>query len=401
MVRETTDRIQRVAVIGTGLMGHGIAQTFAMKGFDVHLLSRSEDRLKYAIQEIQWSLNKFIKKGVISSNDADATLLKIKTTTSYDEAVGNVDLVLESVSENKELKRQVFSKIDKLAPPHTIIATNTSTLSVTDMGKATKRPEKTVGMHWFIPPQLTKLIEVIRGNDTNIDTLNTIMDTSKRLGKTPILCKKDARGFIVSRILVAMFNEAFWTYSHKEASIQEIDASVRYVSGFPMGWFELIDFVGVDVEYDVSQILHEAHGDRYYPHLEITKPLVEKKRLGRKTRIGFYDWNKGRPVIPPKLKEKYDVERSWAVAANEAAWMISEGVADPESIDIGMKLGTGWPSGPCEYADKKGLDNILEKLEATHNRYKIEFYKPSPMLKKYVKKGWIGKTTKRGFYRYS
>ncbi|MCJ7614482.1 3-hydroxyacyl-CoA dehydrogenase family protein, partial [Candidatus Bathyarchaeota archaeon] len=243
--------IQRVAVIRTGLMGHGIAQSFAVKGYDVCLLSRSRDSLDRAVQEIEWSLGKFVKKGALSKSEAETALPRITTTTSYEEAVADADLVLESVSENMDLKRQVFSKVDETAPSHTIIASNTSTLSVTEMGKATARPERTVGMHWFIPPQLTTLIEVIRGSDTNNETVNAIVDVSRKLGKTPILCKKDARGFIVSRILVAAFNEAFWTYSRGEASMMEIDASVRYGGGFPMGWFELVDFVGVDVEYDV------------------------------------------------------------------------------------------------------------------------------------------------------
>ena len=401
MVRKTTNNeIQRVAIIGTGLMGHGIAQSFAVNGYDVCLLSRSKDSLDKAVQEIKWSLEKFVVKVAISSGDVEEVLSRIRTTTSYEDAVVDVDLALESVSENMELKRQVFSKIAKIAPAHAIIATNTSTLSVTEMGKATKRSEQTVGMHWFIPPQLTQLIEVIKGEDTSSETLKTILDVSRKLGKTPILCKKDSRGFIVSRILVAMFNEAFWTYSQKEATMQEIDASVRYVGGFPMGWFELVDYVGVDVEYNASKILYEAHGERYHPILELTEPLVKAKKLGRKTKQGFYNWSKGRPDISSELKGRYDVERSWAVAANEAAWMILEDVAEPESIDMGMKLGTGWPAGPCEYADKNGLDTVLNTLEGAYSRYSIELYKPCPLLKNYIHKGWTGKKEKKGFCKY-
>jgi enoyl-CoA hydratase/3-hydroxyacyl-CoA dehydrogenase len=393
-------KTQRIAVIGTGLMGPGIAQAFAIKGYDVYLLSRNTKSLENAIQEIKWSFAKFIEKGCIKSNEADSALSRIRTTTSYDEAASNVDLVIESVSEKLELKKRVFSKIDKLAPRHAIIATNTSTLSVTEIGNATNRSEKTVGMHWFIPPQLKPLIEVIKGNKTDKETLDSIIDVSKRLGKTPILCKKDTRGFIVSRILVAMFNEAFSTYSRKEASIVEIDSSIKYIAGFPMGWFELVDFVGLDVEYAVGQILHKAHGERFQPHLEITEPFVKENKLGRKTRIGFYDWSNGRPEILSEKKGRYDVERSWAVAANEAAWIILENVADPESIDLGMKLGTGWPSGPCEYADEKGLDKILQKLEVLYNTNPTELYFPCSLLKEYVNRGWIGKKAGRGFYKY-
>ena len=401
-MKETTGKeIQRVAIVGTGLMGHGIAQAFAVKGYYVNLLSRNTDSLVKAVEEIKWSLGKFVKKGSISSSEVEAALSRIKTTTSYEEAVGEVDLALESVSENMDLKKRIFSKIDETAPSHTVIATNTSTLSVTEMGKATRRPEKTVGMHWFIPPQLTQLIEVIKGSDTSNKTLNAIMDVSRKLGKTPILCKKDTRGFIVSRILVAVFNEAFWTYSRKEASIEEIDAAVRYRGRFPMGWFELVDFVGVDVEYDASKILHQAHGERYRPCLKLIEPLVKERKLGRKTGMGFYDWSKGRLHISSELAGKYDVERSWAVAVNEAAWMILEDVAEPESIDVGMKLGTGWPSGPCEYADNNGIDWILGKLEAAYKQYPIELYNPCPLLKEYVDKGWIGKIAGKGFHKYT
>jgi len=389
-----------VAVIGTGLMGHGIAQAFAMRGYEVNLLSRRNESLRKALQEIEWSITKFVEKGKISRDAAEAALSRITTTTSYGKAAADIDLAVECVSENMELKRKVFAKIDETAPSHAIIATNTSTLSVTEMGKATGRPDKTVGMHWFIPPQLTRLIEVVKGNDTSSETINAIMDVSRELEKTPILCKKDSRGFIVSRILVAVFNEAFWTFRRGEASMEEIDASARYIGGFPMGWFELVDFVGVDLEYNVSKILHQAHGERFQPCLELTEPLVKEEKLGQKTGMGFYDWSKGRPYIPSGLAGKYDVERSWAVAVNEAAWMVLEDVAEPKSIDVGMKLGTGWPSGPCEYADKKGLDTILDKLEAAYSQHKTALYKPCPLLKDYMNKGWTGKKAGQGFYKY-
>jgi enoyl-CoA hydratase/3-hydroxyacyl-CoA dehydrogenase len=382
-------------------MGHGIAQVFALRGYDVSLLGRSEDSLDRAIKEIKWSLKKFAERKKITRKLAEIVLSRITPTTSYEEAIEDADLAVEAVSENIELKKRVFSKIDAFAPSHAIIATNTSTLSITELGGTTGRPEKSIGMHWFNPPQLTGLIEVINGNDTSSETLNAIIDVSKKLGKTPIVCKKDARGFIVSRILVAVFNEAFWTYHLGEASKEGIDASVKYNSGFPMGWFELVDYVGIDIEYDVSKILYEAHGERFRPCLEVTEPLVKKGKLGRKKGMGFFDWSKGRPKISPNLAGEYDIERSWAVAANEAAWMVLEDVAEPISIDLGMKLGTGWASGPCEYADMKGLDWILGKLEGLYSQHNMELYKPCPLLKNYVGKGWKGKETERGFYKYN
>jgi len=392
--------IRNIAVIGAGVMGHGIAQVLAMKGYNVNLVDVSEEILKKALQNIEWSLNKFVEKKRIRKEDAEAALSRIKTTVSYEEATREIDLMVEAVSENIDLKKRIFSKVDELAPPHAILASNTSTLSISEMGGATKRPEKVVGMHWFNPPQLMQLIEVVRGEKTSEDTVEKIIELSKALGKTPILCKKDVRGFIVNRILGLVFNEAFWTYYRKEATMEGIDSSVKYSGGFPMGWFELCDYVGLDIAYEVGRVLYEAYGERFKPCPEVIEPLLKEKKLGQKTGVGFYDWSKGRPRIPFELSDEYDYERSWAVAVNEAAWLIHDDVAEPESIDTGMKLGTGWPQGPCEYADKKGLNNILEKLKQLYNQYKMEMYNPCPLIVDYVNKGWIGKTSGRGFYKY-
>ncbi|MEM1769656.1 MAG: 3-hydroxyacyl-CoA dehydrogenase [Nitrososphaerota archaeon] len=389
-----------IAVIGAGTMGHGIAQVFAMKGYNVNLLDISEDILKKALQNIEWSLSKFVEKKRLRKEDAEATLSRIKTTTIYEEAVKDVDLAIEAVPENLELKKKIFMKIDGIAPPHTILATNTSTLSITEMGKVTKRPDKTVGMHWFNPPQLMQLIEVVRGEQTSNETVETIMNLSRDLGKTPILCKKDVRGFIVNRVLGAVFNEAFWTYYRGEASKEGIDSSVKFSGGFPMGWFELCDFVGLDIAYEVGKILYQAYGERFKPCPEVIEPLVKEGKLGQKTGIGFYDWSKGRPRIPFELSDEYDYERSWAVAVNESAWLVYEEVADPDSIDTGMKLGTGWPQGPCEYADRKGLNTVLEKLKQLYGKYKMEMYNPCPLLVEYVNNGWTGRAAGRGFYKY-
>ncbi|RLI20075.1 3-hydroxybutyryl-CoA dehydrogenase, partial [Candidatus Bathyarchaeota archaeon] len=334
------EEIKKVAVIGAGTMGHGIAQVFAMKGYQVNLLDINEEILKKAKQSIAWSLEKFVEKRRIRKEDADAALSRINTTTAYEEAVSDIDLAIEAVPEDIELKKKIFAKVDEIAPPHAIIATNTSTLSITEMGNATKRPDKAVGMHWFNPPQLMQLIEVVKGDKTSDETANKIIELSKKLGKTPILCKKDVRGFIVNRVLGCVFNEAFWTYYRGEATKEGIDASVKYTGGFPMGWFELCDFVGIDISYEVGKVLYEAYGERFKPCPEVIEPLVKEGKFGQKTGQGFYDWSKGRPRIPFELSDEYDVDRSWAVAINESAWLIYEEVAEPESIDTGMKLGT-------------------------------------------------------------
>ena len=390
--------LKKAAVIGSGAMGHGIAQLLAMAGYEVAMVDISDELLQKGKEKIKWSLDKFVEKKRIRAEDAAATLARITTTTSYEQAAKDIDLAIEAVLENIEIKKKVFATLDQLAPSHAIFASNTSTLSITEMGKATKRPEKVAGMHFFNPPQLMALVEVIKGESTTQETINMLVELAKKLGKTPIVVRKDVRGFIVNRILGAVFNEAFWAYHRGETTKEGIDASVKYSGGFPMGWFELADFVGLDIAYEVGKILYEAYGERMKPCAEVIEPLVKGGKLGQKTGMGFYDWTKGRPRIPFNLLEEYDVERSWAVAANEAAWLIHDDAANPSDIDTGMKLGTYWPSGPCEYADRMGLDAMLNRLRELYAKYNMELYKPCPLLEEYVSKGWTGKKAGRGFY---
>ncbi|MEM1967394.1 MAG: 3-hydroxyacyl-CoA dehydrogenase [Nitrososphaerota archaeon] len=394
------EQIENVAVIGAGTMGHGIAQVFLMNGFKVALLDVDDEILNRALRNIEWSLMRFVEKRRIEREEADAALSRLRLTTSYEEAVGDSDFVIEAAPEKLELKKAIFKRVDELAPPHAIIASNTSTLSISEMGESTKRPDKAIGMHWFNPPQIMNLIEVIRGAKTSDETLEKVLSLARRLGKTPIVCKKDTRGFIVNRVLVLVFNEAFWSYHRGEASIEGIDASVKYSGGFPMGWFELCDYIGIDTAYEMEKVLYQAFGERFRPCPEVIEPLVRSGSLGQKAGRGFYDWSFGRPRIRSELSGEYDVERSWVVSVNEAAWIVYEDVAEPASIDTGMKLGAGWPMGPCEYADRNGIDSIVQKLESLHKKYGQELYSPCPLLKDLVSKGFLGGKTGRGFYQY-
>ena len=394
----TAEKLKKVAIVGSGAMGHGIAELLAMTGYEVVMIDISDELLQKGKEKIKWSLDKFVEKKRIRKEDADATLARISTTISYEQAGKDIDLAIEAVPENMELKKRVFGMLDSVAPPHAILASNTSTLSITEMGKATKRPDKVAGMHFFNPPIMMALIEVIKGDSTNQETINTLAELAKKLGKTPIIVRKDVRGFIVNRVLGAVFNEAFWAYQRKEATMEGIDASVKYTGGFPMGWFELADFVGLDIAYDVGNILYQAYGERFKPCAEVIEPLIKEKKFGQKTGVGFYDWTKGRPRIPFNLLDEYDVDRSWAVGVNEAAWLIHDDAASPADIDTGMKLGTYWPQGPCEYADRTGLDTVLNKLKELYAKYNMEMYKPCPLLEEYVAKGWTGKKAGKGFY---
>lgn len=394
----TAERIKKAAVIGSGAMGHGIAELLAMNGYHVAMVDVNDEILQKAKEKIKWSLDKFAEKKRIRQEDADAAFARISTTTSYEEAAKDIDFAIEAAPENMELKKMVFAKLDQAAPPNAILVSNTSALSITEMGNATKRPDKVAGMHFFNPPQLQALIEVVNGDKTSQETIVAVAELARKIGKTPITVRKDVRGFIVDRILGAAFNEAYWTYQRKEATKEGIDSSVKYTGGFPMGWFELSDFVGLDIIYGVGKVLYGAYGERFKPCTEVIEPLVKEKKLGQKTGVGFYDWTKGRPRIPFSLLDEYDVDRSWAVAVNEAAWLIHDDAASPADIDTGMKLGTYWPSGPCEYADRTGIDVILNKLKELYAKYNMEMYKPCPVLEDYVGKGWTGKKAGRGFY---
>jgi enoyl-CoA hydratase/3-hydroxyacyl-CoA dehydrogenase len=394
-----TEKPKKAAVVGSGAMGHSIAELLAMNGHEVTMIDINDELLQKAKEKIKWSLDKFVEKKRIRKEDADAAMARIHATTSYQEAAKDIDLAIEAVPENMDLKRKVFSALDATAPLQAILASNTSTLSITEMGKATKRPNKVAGMHFFNPPLMMQLVEVIKGENTNQETINTLLELSKKLGKTPIIVRKDVRGFIVNRILGIVFNEAFWAFQRGETTKEGIDSSVKYTGGFPMGWFELADFVGLDIAYEVGRILYEAYGERFKPCEEIIGPLIKEHKFGQKTGAGFYDWTKGRPRIPFNMLDEYDVERSWAVAANEAAWLIHDDAANPEDIDAGMKLGTFWPSGPCEYADRMGLDVVVNKLKELYTKYNMEMYKPCPLLEEYVSKGFTGKKVGKGLYK--
>ncbi|MCW4037075.1 MAG: 3-hydroxyacyl-CoA dehydrogenase [Candidatus Bathyarchaeota archaeon] len=389
----------KAAVIGAGIMGHGIAELLALAGYDVTLVDISDEVLKKALDNIQWSLGKFVQRKRIQEEDAKNAMSRIKTSVEVEEAASDADLVVEAVPENLELKKSIFKKVDKAAPSYAILASNTSSLSITEMGKVTGRPDKVVGLHFFNPPALMVLVEVIKGDGTSEETVDAAVDIVKKLGKTPVVVRRDVRGFIVNRVLGVVLNEAFWAVQRGEATMEEVDAAVKYKAGFPLGAFELSDMIGLDVLDEVSTVLEEAYGDAAKA-CPIVKKLVQEGNLGQKTGKGFYDWKVGRPRISFRLAGKFDVNRLYAVAVNEAARLIHEDVAGPEDIDQAMKLGTGWPSGPCEQGDKLGLDTLLEKLKELYSKYGEEAYRQSPLLEEYVGKGFTGKSTGRGFYEY-
>lgn len=392
------EEIQNACVIGAGTMGHGIAQILAVKGINVTLIDQSDELVRKGKDRIQFSLSKFVEKRAIKQADAEAALQRIKLATNYDDA-RTAEIAVEAIYENLEAKKKLLTELDKIAPPSAILASNTSTLSVTEMSKATKRPAQVVGMHFFNPPQLMPLVEVIKGQFTSDETAETAMQLASRIGKTPILVRRDVRGFIVNGVLGPLFNEIFWILYHGEASKEEIDASAKYVAGLPMGIFELADFIGLDIIHDASQHVDETQTleTKICPILE---PMVKEGKLGQKSGEGFYKWSEGRPRIPFEIAEKFDVNRIYLPAINSAAWLVKEGVAIPKDIDTGLKFGLGWPSGPCEIADRIGIDSVVSGLRGLRAKYGEETTPTCPLIDEYVQNGWLGKKSGRGFYKY-
>ncbi len=390
--------VKKVTVLGAGAMGTGIGQVLAMAGLEVVLTDLTDEILKRAEDQLRWSLKKLAEKGRINE-DLDSVLTRIRTTTSLDEALKKVDLVIESVSENMRLKKEIFSNLDKKAPEDAILASNTSSLSITEMAKVTRREDKVVGMHFFNPPALMKLVEVIKGDETSQETVDSMIELVRRLGKTPIVVEKDVRGFIVNRVLMATLNEAFWAAYRGEATIEDIDAAVRGEAGFPMGLFELADYIGLDIVYETSKNIEEAYGATAKA-CPIIEPLLKGGKLGKKTGKGFYDWSAGRPKTETEPSNKFDLQKIYAVIVNEAARLLHERAGSPKDIDMAMKLGTSWPRGPFELADKIGVDIVLDKLKVLNETYSDKRYSPCPLLEKYLSTGRLGQKTKWGFYRY-
>ncbi len=292
-----------ISVIGAGTMGNGIAHVFAQKGYTVSLIDVSQAALDKGIATIVKNLDRMLSKGQVSESEKAATLANITTFTSMEFGTQSAELVIEAATENSELKLQIFKQLDAVAPSDAILATNTSSISITKIAAATKRPEKVIGMHFMNPVPVMKLIEVIRGYATSNDVTARIMDLSRDLGKVPVEVN-DYPGFVANRILMPMINEAIYTLYEGVAGVYEIDTVMKLGMAHPMGPLQLADFIGLDVCLAILRVLQEGFGNPKYAPCPLLVNMVMAGKLGIKSGEGFYTYGHGTKELIPTLALK-------------------------------------------------------------------------------------------------
>ena len=285
--------MKNIAVIGAGTMGNGIAHVFAQNGFKVNLIDISQASLDRGLAIITKNLDRMLAKEVIDQNQKEGTLSNITTFTEMKKGVADVDLVIEAATENLDIKLKIFRDLDETCDPKTILATNTSSISITQIAAATKRPEKVIGMHFMNPVPIMKLVEIIRGYSTSNEVTKTIMELSKKLGKTPTEVN-DYPGFVANRILMPMINEAIETLYNGVAGVQEIDTVMKLGMAHPMGPLQLADFIGLDVCLSILNVMYDGFKNPKYAPCPLLVNMVMAGKLGVKSGEGFYDYSESR-----------------------------------------------------------------------------------------------------------
>lgn len=296
--------MKRIAVIGSGTMGNGIAHVFAQFGHAVQLIDTSEEALKKGMATIEKNLGRQVEKGTINEPTKAAALKNLSPTTSLKDGVSTADLVVEAATENVDLKLKIFADLDSFAPKHAILASNTSSISITKIASVTKRPAQVIGMHFMNPVPLMKLVEVIRGYQTSDETTRTVFELSTQLGKVPVEVN-DYPGFVANRILMPMINEAIWTLHEGVGGVAEIDTVMKLGMAHPMGPLQLADFIGLDVCLSILRVMHDGFGNPKYAPCPLLVNMVQAGHKGVKAGVGFYQYTAGNKelVVADRFKK--------------------------------------------------------------------------------------------------
>jgi enoyl-CoA hydratase/3-hydroxyacyl-CoA dehydrogenase len=374
-------QVKNITVLGSGIMGHGIAQVSAMSGYNIVLRDIEQQFLDKAIEKIKWSLDKLVSKEKITKTEAEAILGRIKTKVDLKEAVQSADLVIEAVPEIMDLKKKVYAELDVVADKRIIFASNTSTLPITEIANTTSRPEKFIGIHFFNPPQLMKLVEIIPGQKTSKEVLDMTVQFVKSVKKEPVICKKDVPGFIVNRLFIPMVHEACWLKQRQNLKLEEIDSAVKFKMGFPMGIFELADFTGMDVIHKATIELQVRDKKVIFPHPDVER-LFNEKKLGQKSGEGFYKYSDDkyeRIQLDEETAKKCDPIQLVANILNNAAWLVTNNASDIAEIEKAAQLGLGLKKPIFETAKEFGIKNIVNELNGLAKKYG-SFYEPDPLI---------------------
>ncbi len=404
--------IYKAAVVGAGAMGAEIAQVISFSGVPVVLKDVDDARVNQGLQSIRKIYQRRVDRGKMTQDEMEKKAMLVTGSTSYD-ALKDADLVVEAVPEIMKLKQQIFRELDGLLPESSIIASNTSSLSISALGGVTKRSHKVIGMHFFYPAHIMKLIEVIPGLETAEETVGDIISFSESLRKLPVRVN-ECPGFLVNRILMPYLNEAAFCIQEGAAEATKIDEAMA-AFGFPMGPFTLVDNLGFDVCKEVVNILLDAYGPRMAP-AGIWAKLADLKRLGVKSGAGFYLYGDRAGQPDPdmekllkecraqnKISSEFSAHRLVLPLINESIRCLEEHVCTAADVDLSVIAGLGFPQskgGILHYADEVGLDTVLAELEALTKRYGERFW-PSPLLKRMVAAGRLGKKAKKGFFEYA
>jgi enoyl-CoA hydratase/3-hydroxyacyl-CoA dehydrogenase len=374
--------IKKIAVMGAGDMGHGIAEVALLAGYKVAMRDIEQRFIDKGFSRIKESLDKLVEKQKITEENKKAMLGNIQTFVDIADSVKDADFVIEAVPEIMSLKREVFQALDAAAPKHAILASNTSTMSITEMASATKRPEQVVGMHFFNPPVLMKLVEVIKGEKTSEAVMQVTYDLALKMNKVPVRIEKDSPGFIYNRVNAPTDILLGLMVERGMATPEEIDAKMKKL-GSPMGPYELMDYIGLDIAYHMYSHFSDRLS-RDYKLASWLKAKFDAGELGKKTGKGIYDWSKGRPEIDlSKAKEDFDPTVLTAIKVNEATKLLEEGVVkSPDEIDKAMVNGGGAALGPFQLAREIGYDKLARMCEELAKRFSIKVFEPTETLKK-------------------
>jgi enoyl-CoA hydratase / 3-hydroxyacyl-CoA dehydrogenase len=374
-------QLNKITVLGSGIMGHGIAQISAMNGYQVVLRDIEQRFLDSAMDKIKWSLDKLVEKNKIKKEESDKIYGRIKPIVDIKDALVDTDLLIEAVPEDLNLKKKVYSEVDQFAEEKTVYASNTSTLPISEISQLTSRPDRFIGLHFFNPPQLMKLVEVIPGARTEKSIVDLGINLVKSLGKDPILCNKDVPGFIVNRIFIPLVHEAAYCLESDGKTMTQIDSAVKFKLFLPMGIFELADYTGIDVIHKATVEMYSRDKKVIHPHPMIPQ-LFSSGKLGKKSGDGFYsygDKNYERVPLSEEEAKQYDPIRMLSVALNNASWLITNKVCNKEDLELALRLGMGLKKELFEIGKEYGFENIINTLNEL-KKGNESFYTPDPYL---------------------